>query len=137
MGLATPLAIPLFFGDRFSDAVLPGLVLVVASGILAFGFVLQECLRGLGLPRAVLRAEVTGLLVSTLALAALLPAFGILGAAFASTLGYSVVVWNLLRRATIATGLRYSDLLRPTRLELSFISASAVHAISRFGARRA
>lgn len=137
VGLVTWPAIPLLFGDGFEDAVVPGMVLVVATGILGFGFVLQECLRGLGLPRAVLQAEVAGLVVSMLALAVLLPAFGILGAALASILGYSAVVWGLLRRATAATGLRYSDLLRPTRQEFDFLRAGAARVISRLGRRRA
>ncbi len=94
----TPVAIPLFFGQAFTDAIPVAVILVVASGALALNFVLEEGFRGLGRPTEVLRAEVGGLIGTAVVLAALLPAFGIVGAAIASLAGYLLTTAVLMRR---------------------------------------
>jgi len=89
---ATPMMLPLIFGAEFLSALPAALVLVIASGITSLNSVGAECLRGLGRPRSVLRAECVGLAVTAIALPALIPLAGIVGAACASVLAYSATL---------------------------------------------
>ena len=89
---ATPMMLPLIFGAEFRSALPAALVLVIASGITSLNSVGAECLRGLGRPRSVLRAECVGLAVTAIALPALIPLAGIVGAACASVLAYSATL---------------------------------------------
>lgn len=101
----TPLGLPLLFGKGFEAAVPAALVLVVASAVAAFNGVVEDGLRGLGRPSAVLWAELAGAAVTALALLMLLPQAGIMGAALASLLGYAAATLML-----IALGLRHGPL---------------------------
>jgi O-antigen/teichoic acid export membrane protein len=94
------------------------LVLVPAAGVLGLNLVLQEGLRGLGRPYAVLQAELAGLAVTAVALVALLYPMGILGAAIASLLGYSTVTVVLLLGARRYAGMSPGSLLFLTGSEL-------------------
>lgn len=95
----TPWGLPLLFGPAFASAVPAALVLVVASAVAAFNGVMEEGLRGLGRPSAVLWAELGGVGITVAALVGLLPPFGIVGAALASLLGYAGVSVVLLAQA--------------------------------------
>ncbi len=86
---ATPWAIPLVFGPEFGKAVPAAAVFVVGGMVCGITQVMEEGLRGLGRPRAVLRAELTGAVVMALVLWLLLPAGGLTGAALASLAGYA------------------------------------------------
>lgn len=98
---ATPVMLPLIFGAEFQSALPAALVLVIASGIASLNSVGAECLRGLGRPRAVLRAECVGLAVTAIALPALIPLAGIVGAACASVLAYSATL--IVQRRQLST----------------------------------
>jgi O-antigen/teichoic acid export membrane protein len=89
---ATPVMLPLIFGAEFRSALPAALVLVIASGIASLNSVGAECLRGLGRPGSALRAECAGLAVTAIALPALIPLAGIVGAACASVLAYSATL---------------------------------------------
>ncbi len=89
--LLAPFGLPLVFGSRFAPSIPSALVLVPAGAILAWAGIAEEGLRGLGRPTVVLVAEVTAAAVTLAALPALLHTDGILGAAVASLLGYSVI----------------------------------------------
>jgi O-antigen/teichoic acid export membrane protein len=89
---ATPTLLPLIFGDEFRAAIPVALVMALAGGVEAVNAVGAECLRGVGRPRAVLVAECVGLAVTAVALPALVLLGGILGAAWASLLSYSVIL---------------------------------------------
>jgi O-antigen/teichoic acid export membrane protein len=82
----------LIFGAEFRSALPAALVLVIASGIASLNSVGAECLRGLGRPGSALRAECAGLAVTAIALPALIPLAGIVGAACASVLAYSATL---------------------------------------------
>ena len=90
--VATPLLVPFVFGADFRAAVPAAMVLVVAGAIAGINAVGGECLRGLGRPRAVLVAECVGLAVTFVAVLALIPIAGIVGAALASVASYSAVL---------------------------------------------
>jgi Na+-driven multidrug efflux pump len=68
------------------------LVMVFAGAVEAINAVGAECLRGMGRPRAVLAAECVGLAVTIVALPLLVLMTGIIGAAFASLLSYTVIL---------------------------------------------
>ena len=55
--LCTPIAIVILFGPRFAAAAPAAMVLVPAAAVLGLNLVLQEGLRGMGRPYAVLQAE--------------------------------------------------------------------------------
>jgi len=131
VGVLTWPGLRVLFGPEFGPAVPAALVLVAGASIVGYGFVLQEGLRGLGLPRAVLRAELTGLAVSMAVLAVLLPLLGILGAAMASVAGYSAVVAVVLRHIRRATGMRFADLLVPGRDDVIRVVAGTRRLASR------
>jgi O-antigen/teichoic acid export membrane protein len=100
--LVTPVGLPLLFGEPFRQANAVALVLVVASGFAGFNGVLEEVLRGLGLPTWPLRAQVAGLLPTVLLLGLLLEEHGAMGAALASLGSYlttsCVLVTGLFRK---------------------------------------
>ena len=71
-------------------------MLVLGSAFSGFNLTLQAGLQGLGRPWDVLMAELSGLAMTVPALALLLPAYGIMGAAVASLAAYSVTTMFLL-----------------------------------------
>jgi len=120
---SAPLAIVFFFGAPYRGAIPSALVLAPAAGVLGINFTLQEGLRGLGRPYLVLRAEVIGLAVTGIALAAMLPTLGIFGAALASMGGYVAVMVVLLTGARSATGASAAVLLVPRVEDFRFITS--------------
>ncbi len=105
--VAAPALVRLVFGERYLGAVGPLRVLLLAEiGVSVFqldGFTLAGLNR---IPQAALAAA-AGLVVVTASDFALIPAFGINGAAWASVLGYSVMggmAALLLRRQVAARG---------------------------------
>lgn len=117
----TPFFVPLLFGRGFRAAIPSALVLVVASGVLGFDSILEEGLRGLGKPKAVMWAEFAGLASTALLLALLLRPFKIMGAAIASLVAYLVVACCLLAQATHFTDMPLRHFLWPSSHELRMI----------------
>lgn len=75
----------LAFGSAFADAVPVARILVVAGLFLALRRLLAQLLQGLGAPGTATAGELLGLAVLLVGLAALVPAFGLVGAALAVT----------------------------------------------------
>jgi O-antigen/teichoic acid export membrane protein len=109
--LITPWAMIMLFGAKFRPAIPSALVLVPAGAILGVNLAMEDGMRGLGRPDLVMRAELTGLIVTAGCLALLLRPLGILGAAIASLLGYGTVAGSLLFQARRVTGASTADLL--------------------------
>jgi O-antigen/teichoic acid export membrane protein len=80
------------------------LVLLIAGAVLATNSVLEEGLKGLGLPKAVMWAEAAGLVVTIVSLLLMLKPMGIMGAALASLFGYSTVGIALIAGLRARTG---------------------------------
>jgi O-antigen/teichoic acid export membrane protein len=118
LAVVTPIAITILFGESFRASIPAALVLIPAAGVLGLNLVLQEGLRGSGRPYAVLRAELTGLVVTTVTLVATLHPMGIMGAAIASLLGYSTVLGVLLINARRYAGVSLRELLLPQITEI-------------------
>jgi O-antigen/teichoic acid export membrane protein len=116
--LCTPLAIELLFGTNFTPAIPAAMLLVPAAAVLGLNLVLQEGLRGMGRPYAVFHAELAGLLVTAVTLAAILRPMGIMGAAIASLLGYATVCAVLLFQARRITCIPIAALLCPSMPEI-------------------
>jgi O-antigen/teichoic acid export membrane protein len=131
--VATPVAMTLLFGDRFAAAVPAALVLVVATTIFSFAYVIEEALRGLGRPLDPLRAQLLGAVVTVISLAFLLNRFGIMGAAVASLLGYSAVAVGALYQAQRAAHIPLTALLVPGRSDVADLSRR-VRSLLRRGA---
>jgi O-antigen/teichoic acid export membrane protein len=117
---ATPVAVPLLFGRSFVRSVPAGLVLVIAGLFAGLNMVLEEGIQGLGHPTAILRAEIVGLAVTVVALAALLKPLQIMGAAIASLLTYATVTAVLLYQVRELTGLGTSDFICPGMSDLRY-----------------
>jgi O-antigen/teichoic acid export membrane protein len=101
----TPLSMAVLYGSGFRAAVPAALILVGASAIAMTNGVLEDGLRGLGDTRAILHAELLGLVGTAASLAMLLGPLGIIGAALASVFGYSAIT------AGLAVALRRHDVM--------------------------
>ncbi len=121
LSAVTPAAIVVLFGARFKAAVPAALVLVPAGAVLGFNLVLEEGLRGMGRPQAVLRAELAGLPVTAATLALTLRPLGIMGAALSSLLGYSTVAAVLLLSVRRHAGVSIRTALWPRLDELRLV----------------
>jgi O-antigen/teichoic acid export membrane protein len=114
VALITPWGLPLIFGNRFTSSIPAGIVLVFAGAVLGINQMLEEGLRGLGAPKAVMWSEVGGLAVTFALLALLLHPMGIMGAALASLLGHSAVAVQLFYWTHNLIGCSVSSLLFPS-----------------------
>lgn len=108
----------LVYGSAFSSA--QTLVRILTIGMLAASirYVLGDGLRGLGMHTAATRAEMLGWLAGGVALAALLPLWGVIGVAVAVSVSYMatlVVMMVVLHRL----GLHAVEILVPRRADLS------------------
>ncbi len=125
LALATPLGLPLLFGQDFRPAVLSAVILVGAGAISNVNQVLEEGSRGLGYPVFSLRAEVGGLVATGIGLWFLLPSLEIVGAALASVLGYSTVTALLLWQLKRNFGLRPGRYLAPSGTDWNMLISAA------------
>lgn len=129
--LLTYPGVMLLFGPQFVDAYPVALVLVVASGTLALGKVLEEGFRGLGRPAEVLWSELSGLGVTVLLLVALLGPLDIMGAAFASLGGYVVTLVVLLARLYHFAGADLKGQMMPRIRDVGFLGRSLAGMVRR------
>lgn len=116
-----PVLIWLIYGSKFSESVIPAMMLLVAQYFLSQGGILDEALRGQGRPYVGLG----GLLVGVVAFAVLgwffAKPFGLLGVAAASIGGQFVYwLWLTLSFRRIGEGIRllpmFGDLIELSRL---------------------
>jgi O-antigen/teichoic acid export membrane protein len=135
LALGGPVLIRLLYGSDFLSAVtpmrllLPGLVVWTAAGIVASG------LNAADRPTKVSISQLLGLAVTIVLLALLLPPFGIIGAAIASTLAYSTVFAMQLRflsretafdvRRALSLGLLVDDARSMTRSARALVARRA------------
>jgi O-antigen/teichoic acid export membrane protein len=98
--LAARIVLPLLFGRSLEGSVSLQSLLIPASCILGMNQFLATGFRGHGLPSVGSRGELIGLLVTVPFLVALLPRYGIYGAAVTSLCAYCTVFVYLLSRVT-------------------------------------
>jgi len=101
--VAAPVILRFVYGTEFLAATGTLRLLLIASVIWSLGAIVISGLNGLGYPGLSTSARLAAAVVTTLALLAWLPSYGILGAAMASLAGYSTMLiiglfWLLRRR---------------------------------------
>jgi O-antigen/teichoic acid export membrane protein len=96
LALATARLLPFLFGKSFAVAVNVAYVLIGAGVFASMNIVLEEGLKGLGKARAVLAAELSGLITTVVLLSLLLKRLGAWGAAWTSLAAYGVTTLILL-----------------------------------------
>ena len=94
--VAAPWLVTFLFGARFSGAVLACRILLPGTLFLGLRQVLYEGARALGKPAVPSYAEGVGTLVTVVVLCLLLPRFGFVGAAIASTFAYGTSLFFIL-----------------------------------------
>jgi O-antigen/teichoic acid export membrane protein len=110
---AASYTLPVLFGSDFTGSVSLQILLIPAACILGMNQLLATGFRGHGQPGIASRGEVVGLLVTVPLLAALLPRYGIYGAAITSLCAYTAVsAYLLFKTRDIVPNL--SDLWLPT-----------------------
>ena len=123
LGLSTLVAVPMivltpqlldfFFGQSFRAATSPTRILLVAAVLLSTSRALGAILKALGRPLQAGLADGIALGVTVVALAALLPLFGLVGAAVASLLAYGVSLTWMIDRTARALSVRPWRLFLP------------------------
>lgn len=119
--LAAPLLLKILFGQSFVPATGAFRWLLLAAGVWSLGSIVISGLRGFGYPGLSTVAKFSAAAVTTVGLLVLLPRLGITGAAIASLIGYSVMLFISLlafvkkRRLGLWSCLRprWRDLLVP------------------------
>lgn len=119
--LAAPLILRILFGQSFVPATGAFRWLLLAAGVWSLGSIVISGLRGFGYPGLSTVAKFSAAAVTTVGLLVLLPRLGITGAAIASLIGYSVMLFISLfafvkkRRLGLWSCLRprWRDLLVP------------------------
>jgi len=91
-----PVLVPVVFGNGYQNSIAVLWLLAPGAVFLAMNQVLGDILQGRGRPLVISVAEGIGAVVTVVLLAALIPPFGIRGAAVASTVAYGVVMVLLL-----------------------------------------
>ena len=117
-----PWILGLFFGADFLPATGVARVLILASIPLGFNSILTAGVKAMGHPLVSSLAEVIGLGVTGIALWLLLPAYGIMGAAWASLLVYSFVGALMLFQMRRIFELKLAELFRPTSDDWRYVS---------------
>ena len=106
--------IPLLYGSRFRGAILP--LIVLLPGIIALGLVklLSGHLHGRGKPHFGSIATIVSLVITIVLDIVLIPAYGVVGAALATTCAYItsliVIIWFFTRES----GLKVREYLMPS-----------------------
>lgn len=130
-----PQLIHLFFGSAFVPAQNIARVLAVAAVAMSVNRSLEAVLRGVGRPLDAGVSELVALGATVATLAGLLPALGLIGAAYASLIAYVVANAWMLRRVKRAVGIAAHDILRPDREAITLLS-SRLRAAVASGRRR-
>jgi O-antigen/teichoic acid export membrane protein len=133
--LLLPQLIVAFFGRPYLAAAPSARILLLAAVILSTNHVMSAVLRAAGRPLDAGWAELLALLVTGLGLAAMLPAFGLVGAAITSLLAYTVSMGWMTHRAKEALGASTRTLLLPDRDILSIAAGGGrlMNSLRRIG----
>ncbi len=115
LAVAAPIAIPTLYGAEFRDA-LPALFLLI-PGVVVFGpaNVFGAHLAGVGKPRLNLWVSAISLVVTVLLDLLLIPRYGFVGAAIASTASYAVATMVMAALFSEVTGIGFLTIAIPSR----------------------
>jgi O-antigen/teichoic acid export membrane protein len=118
---ASPIAVPILFGDTFQAAVPLVLILLPASLLTSLAPVLAHALSGAGHPGAGSVAQLWGLACTATGLGISLPIWGATGAAVTSLVAGTVVLTYLLSAAHRLLAVPVSELLVPRRSDVAYV----------------
>lgn len=119
--LFTPLGVYILFGSEFAPAIAPAVILGAAGAVANIKLVLHEVARGLGQPSVGIWAEGLGLVVTAVMLVALLPTWGMVGAACTSFASYLVATILLVLMTSHRTGVPVRDFVVINRMDIQQI----------------
>ena len=114
--VVAPQLISVFFGAKFAGSVLACRILLPGTAFLGLRQVLYEGARALGKPAVPSYAEGFGTLVTISALYLLLPRYGFVGAAIASTFAYGASFVFILMFCELRLQIRLRELFGASRL---------------------
>lgn len=120
------------FGNAFAEVASVARVLLVASIILSVNRAIESVLTGAGRPGIAAKAELFALPITALGLAALLPAMGLIGAAWASLAAYAFAFAMMSRRAGAVLGVTWHTLLVPDHRDVHFLARRASSRLRHF-----
>ena len=127
--IGAPYVLKYVYGESFLAATSTLRILLVASVVLSSGGIMISGLRGFGHPGLATIARLASAVVTLISLLLLLPRLGIVGAAVASLLGYSIIMllglFCLVRKKELGV-LAY---LRPRREDISIAQLRALFKI--------
>lgn len=132
LALVGAYAIPLLFGAPFRGALPLAWLLVPAAIVLGLNQVLVTAFRATGRPEQGSASEILGISVLALALAALLPGYGIYGAAAAALIAALASHLYLAWRACLAFDVDTASLYIPRRDDIRAFRGASVAAVQRF-----
>ena len=106
------LLLPVVYGDDFSPAIGPAVILVFGGWFLGGRAVLSAGLRGFGEPWQSSRSDLAAFVVTVILLGPLLSLWGVLGAAITSLIAYAVAFIILFRSLQRLGAVETSDIAR-------------------------
>lgn len=115
---ATPFMLPVFYGDAFRPALPAAIILVAGGGLIGLNTIAAETLKGMGLPKLPLFAELTGALATVALLPVLLWRYGMVGAAAASIVSYFITWITYVNLFSKHTGIPIRECIFPTFAEV-------------------
>jgi O-antigen/teichoic acid export membrane protein len=121
LAAVTPWLLPFFFGAAFADAVPVAWMLTAAAVPLSLKAMLSAGLKACDKGWIVGQAEIATLALSAAFLAALVPSYGLMGAAAAGLLAQGGALAFMLFRVRHSVGIGPRDLLLPGRADLAVI----------------
>ena len=133
--LAAPLVLRYVYGEAFLAATATLRILLLASVMLSVAGIMTSGLRGFGHPGLSTIGRLASAVVTVVALLVLLPRLGIVGAAVASLLGYSVTMLIALFWLVRKGELGFWGYLRPRREDLPLADLRALLKLEPLSAR--
>ena len=138
VAMSAPLAVSIFFGDKFAEAVSICYLLVIASSFSGVKVVFAESLRGSGHPTEVMKGELWGLIASIVLFPVMLKLWGLQGVALASLAGHVITLAFLILSGKRLLNVPIAAALLPQRQDFIYIASklkdmfvSKIYAVSK------
>lgn len=130
VALAAAAAVPVLYGPGFSRSIVPLVLLLPGTIAMAATVMPSAYFSGVGLPHKWTIASASNLAVNVLANLLLIPRFGASGAAVSSAISYGVAAALMVSGMARHTGVRYRDVLAPTRADVQELLRAARQALT-------
>jgi O-antigen/teichoic acid export membrane protein len=138
LAVAGPIIIPLWYGKAFAAAASPLMVAVFGAVMMSVFTILSRDFTSRNRQRVNIQAGLVALISNFALNIYLIPALGIVGAALATSLAYTLAAIMLLIPFRIDAGVKARDVLLPTVADARFIQKALFDvALARLRRRRA